>query len=158
MLMLLLFLNSILFEIVHNLSFLWQLRTLVWVVNIVFWTWYSLLLCSVVSKSDSSAVENSFRNPYIEGSNPGGNYTSFLVTRRMNPVSSENNSFWTLKVIFRCHKLHRPVYEHGIIHSIKYMYFRNLWIIDSHYLQLILFNGLFQKSILYSLYYGNSLN
>ena len=49
-------------------------------------------------QSDSSVVESSLRNPWIGDSNPGGNYTSFSVSRTMNTFfSSENCSFCTLK-------------------------------------------------------------
>ncbi len=43
-------------------------------------------------------IERSLCNPRIEGSNPSGNYTSFSVSRRMNPFSSENCSLCTLKI------------------------------------------------------------
>ncbi len=63
-----------------------------WFVNNVFCARYTLLLC----KSGSSVVKSLLRNPWIGGSNPGGNYTAFLVSRRMNHFSSENWSFFTL--------------------------------------------------------------
>ena len=72
---------------------LWQLHRLDWFVNKLFGTWYTLLLCPFISKSDSSVVESSLRNPWIGGSNPGGKYTSFSVSRRMHPFSYENCSF-----------------------------------------------------------------
>ena len=59
---------------------LWQLRQLDWFVNNAFCTWYTLLLCPFISKSDSSAVKSSPRNSWIEGSNPGRNYTSVSVS------------------------------------------------------------------------------
>ena len=59
-----------------------------------------LLLSPFISKSDSSAVECSPRNPWIGGSNPGGNYTSFSASGRVNPFSSENCSFCTLRWAF----------------------------------------------------------
>ena len=37
------------------------------------------ILCPFISKSGSSVVDRSLRNPWIGGSNPGGNYTSFSV-------------------------------------------------------------------------------
>ncbi len=46
-----------------------------------------------ISKSDSLP-----RNPWIEGSNPSGNYTSFSVSCRSNPFSSKNCSFCTLNL------------------------------------------------------------
>ncbi len=76
---------------------LWQLRRSDWFVNKLFGTWYALILYPFISESDSSVVESSLRNPFIGGSNTGGNYTSFSVSRRMNPFSSENCSFCTLK-------------------------------------------------------------
>ncbi len=56
-------------------------------------------ICPFISESDSSVVESSLRNPWIGGSNPGGNYTSFSVSRRMNPFTSENCSFCTLNAL-----------------------------------------------------------
>ncbi len=44
------------------------MRTLDWFVNRPICTWYALILCPFISKSDSSAVESSPHNPWIEGS------------------------------------------------------------------------------------------
>ena len=63
-----------------QLVIFWQLHTLHWFVNKDFCTWYTLIVCPFISKSDTSAVWSSPRNLWIEGSNPGGNYTSFSVT------------------------------------------------------------------------------
>ena len=46
-----------------------------------------------------SAVESSPHNAWIGDSNPGGNYTSFSVSHRINSFSSENCSFCTLNAI-----------------------------------------------------------
>ncbi len=54
-----------------------ELRDLYWFVNKLFGVWYALLLCPFINKSDSSTVEGSSRNPWIGGSNPGGNYFPF---------------------------------------------------------------------------------
>ncbi len=51
----------------------------------------------VISKSNSLVVKWSPRNPWIKGLNPGGRYTSFSVSHRINPFSSENCSFCTLR-------------------------------------------------------------
>ncbi len=94
-----LFLHSVC-RFIRNCSqfvILWQLRRLDWFVNKLFGTWYTLLLCPFISEPDSSMVESSLRNPWIGGSNPSRNYTSFSVSRRINPFSSENCSFCTLK-------------------------------------------------------------
>ncbi len=97
---LLLILHSILFEIVHNLSFSDNcvysndLKTKPFVLDI----------CPFISKSDRPAVKSSPHNPWIEGSNPAGKYTSFLVSRRLNPFSSENCSFCTLKSLYKTMK------------------------------------------------------
>ena len=69
MLMLLLLLHSMMFEIVHDLSFCDNCVHLIFVNN-VFGTWYTLLLCPLISKSNSWAVKCLPRNPWIEGSNP----------------------------------------------------------------------------------------
>ena len=57
---------------------LWQLRTLHWFVNNVF------VLDIRYFYTQSWAVKSSPRNPWIEGSNPGGNYTYSSVSRRIN--------------------------------------------------------------------------
>ncbi len=46
-----------------------------------------------INQQVSLVVESLLRNPWIGGSNPGGNYISFSVSRRMNPFSSENVHF-----------------------------------------------------------------
>ncbi len=58
---------------------LWQLRIPEWIVNNLLCTWYTLFWCPFISKSSGSVVDRSFRNPWIGGSNPGGNNTSFSV-------------------------------------------------------------------------------
>ncbi len=65
-----------------------KFHTLDWFLNKLFGTWLTLLFCAFITKSDSSAVESSTRNPWIGGSNPGGNYTYVLVSRRMNHFPS----------------------------------------------------------------------
>ncbi len=66
MLMLRLFLHSILFEIVYNLLF-WDTCTDDWYVNKYISIWYrpTLILCPIISKSNSSVVESWSRNPWI---------------------------------------------------------------------------------------------
>ena len=64
--------------------------------KLCIFTWYRLLLCTFISKSASSVAESSPRNPWIGCPNPGGNYNSFSVSRRLDPFSSENCSFYIL--------------------------------------------------------------
>ena len=112
--MLLLFLHSILFE---QFIILWHTITYIWLIckQSISYLIYATFM-PFISKSDSStsnhiknqeflvtpninskSIESSPRYPWIEGSNPGGNYTSSSVSRKMNPFSSEKGSFCTLK-------------------------------------------------------------
>ena len=74
---LLLFLHSILFEIFHKIVNLGQVRTLVRNVNKDIGIGNTLILCSVISKSDTSVVEISLRNSWIGVSSPSGNCFHF---------------------------------------------------------------------------------
>ncbi len=96
-LMLLLFLHTFcskLFTICHfvTIAYTW----LIWK-QTIFRTWYTLFLIPFKSKSDSSVVESSPHKPWIGGSNPGGNYTSFSVSRRLNPCLLKTVHFVPLK-------------------------------------------------------------
>ncbi len=84
MLMLLLFLHSTLFEIVHNLFFF---VTIAYSWLIFWYLIYAILLCPFVSKSDSVAVESPPRNPWIDKMNK---LFSFSVSRRMDHFFFKN--------------------------------------------------------------------
>ena len=83
--MLLQFVHSIVFEIVHNLSFCNNSVYLIDLYTMNLTPDIRYTLCPFIHKSDSVAIESSPRgNSWVEGSNPGGNYASFSVSRRMN--------------------------------------------------------------------------
>ncbi len=100
MLMLLLFCTAFcskLFTICHLVTIAYILD---WFVNNVRLDIRYFHAHSSASQIAQCMVESSLRNPWIGGSNPGGIYSSFSVSYRMNPFSSENCSFCTLKPIF----------------------------------------------------------
>ncbi len=81
----------------NDRNFVWKMymqSTLIYKQHILYLIYTTFKLCPVVRKSklcpvvrkSNSSVENCLPcNPWIEGSNPGGNHTSFSESHRMNP-------------------------------------------------------------------------
>ena len=74
---------------VSQLVILRHMGTGDWDLNKCIDTWYTFILCLVISKSHSSVVESSLRNSWIGVLNLGENYFHFQY--RVEWIYSENN-------------------------------------------------------------------